>query len=192
MAPSLRIRTPLACAARLGALLVPAFLVGGLALGVVARAWMRAITGSPEFTVGGTLGIVLGFAFFAVLQAIAAIAAERPWRPWPRRGTRLLGVIGLLPLFGAAGAVMAPAVLLAGLAVWHPTWPRILRWLLALGAAANVIAVSVTIVSAVGLAIRAPVGILGLAFVYSCIVWMAAGTFAPPQCPSVVPDPAPH
>lgn len=152
---------------------------------------MRAITVSPEFTVGGTLGIVLGFAFFALLQAVAALAAQRPWRPWPRRGARLLGVIGLLPVFGAAGAVMAPAVLLAGLAVWHPTWPRVLRWILALGAAANVVAVSVTIISGVGLTIRAPIGILGLVLVYSCIVWMAAGTFSRPAYPSVVSEPEP-
>lgn len=175
------IPTPLSWSVRLGGLLIPVFVGLGLALGVAARAWMRAITVEPEFTVTGTIGIVLGFAFFGLMQAVAAIAAQRPWRPWPRRGARALGVVGLLPLFGAAGAIMAPAVILAGLAVWHPTWPRLVRWLLALVAAANVAAVSVTIVSDVGLSIRALLGVLGLVLLYSCIVWMAGGTFSRPR-----------
>ena len=33
----------------------------GIALGALARIWMRLIAPDPEFTVAGTLGIVVGF-----------------------------------------------------------------------------------------------------------------------------------
>lgn len=97
--------TPQSLAGRAGLLLVPVFLFLGLLLGVVARAWMRLIAREPEFTWSGTLAIVLGFAFFAVMQSLAAIAAEKPWQKWWRRLARGLGVIGLLPLFVAVGSM---------------------------------------------------------------------------------------
>jgi len=173
--------TPLSWAANMGRILVPVSLVLGLLLGVVARAWMRLISTDPEFTMSGTLFIVLGFSFFGVMQSVAALAAQRPWRDWPRRGARCLGVVGLLPLFVAAGAVMAPAVVFSGLALWHPTWPRAIRWVLALLALANVVAVSMTITSDLGMSVRSLVGICGLVLIYGCIVWAAAGTFSPPR-----------
>ncbi len=185
--------TPLSWAARMGRVLVPAFLVLGLLLGVVARVWMRFISTDPEFTVSGTLGIVLGFAFFAVMQSVAALAAQRPWRDWPRRGARCLGVVGLLPLFVAAGALMAPAVVVSGLALWHPTWPRAIRWVLALIALGNVVAVSTTITSDFGMSMRSLVGICGLVLIYGCVVWAAAGTFSHPnsQTPKTTTSEAP-
>ena len=35
--------------------------LGGAALGIVARAWMRLISEDPEFSWSGTLFIVIGF-----------------------------------------------------------------------------------------------------------------------------------
>lgn len=181
MSPSGARPTPLSWAARMGYVLVPVFLVLGLLLGVGARAWMRVISTDPEFTTSGTLFIVLGFSFFAAMQSVAALAAQWPWRDWPRRGARCLGVVGLLPLFTAAGGMMAPAVVFAGLALWHPAWPRAIRWVLALLALANLIAVSLTITSDFGVSWRSLVGICGLVLIYSCIVWAAAGTFSRPN-----------
>lgn len=181
MSPSRALPTPLSCAARLGYALAPVFLVLGLLLGACARAWMRVISTDPEFTVSGTLFIVLGFSFFAAMQSVAALAAERPWRDWPRRAARCLGMVGLLPLFVAAGGMMAPAVVFACLALWHPMWPRAIRWVLALIALANLIAVSLTITSDFGVSWQSLVGICGLVLIYSCIVWAAAGTFSRPN-----------
>ena len=181
MSPSGVLPTPLSWAARMGYVLVPVFLVLGLLLGASARAWMRVISTDPEFTMSGTLFIVLGFSFFAAMQSVAALAAQRPWRDWPRRGARCLGVVGLLPLFMAAGGMMAPAVVFAGLALWHPSWPQAIRWVLALIALANLIAVSLTITSDFGVSWRSLVGIGGLVLIYSCIVWAAAGTFSRPN-----------
>jgi hypothetical protein len=183
---SQRYPTPLSWAARFGTLLTAMFFALGLLLGAVARGWMRVIAVDPEFTVNGTLGIVLGFGFFAFMQSVAALAAQRPWRSWPRRGARLLGAFGLLPLFVAAGAIMAPAVVSAGLAAWHPMWPTVVRGALTLVAVANVVAVSLTITSNFGLSMRSLIGVCGLVLIYGCIVWMAAGTFSRPR-PTVPP-----
>lgn len=180
-AMALSLPTPFSWAARLGYALVPVFLVLGLLLGASARAWMRIISTNPEFTMSGTLFIVLGFSFFAAMQSVAALAAQRPWRDWPRRGARCLGVVGLLPLFTAAGGMMAPAVVFAGLAVWHPSWPRAIRWVLALIASTNLVAVSLTIMSDFGVSWRSLVGLCGLVLIYGCIVWAAAGTFSRPS-----------
>lgn len=173
--------TPQSLAARAGLLLVPIFLALGLLLGVVARAWMRLIAREPEFTWSGTLAIVLGFAFFAAMQSVAAIASATPWQKWRRRVARALGVIGLLPLFVAAGSLMAPAVVLAGLAVWHPRWPLLIRCALALLVVADLAVASLTITADFGMSARSLMGISGLLVIYSCIVWMAGGTFAPPR-----------
>jgi len=88
-------------------------------------------------------------------------------------------------LFVAAGATIAPAVVLAGLAAWHPSWPRAIRWVLALVAVANLLAVSLTITSDFGVSWRSVVGIGGLVLIYGCIVWAAAGTFSRPKSMAV-------
>lgn len=172
-------RSPMALAfwARLG--VVPLFLLLGLLVGVLARGWMRLISTEPEFTWAGTLGIIGGFGFFATMQSIAALASATPWSTWPRRLARCLGLIGLLPLFVAAGAVMAPFVVLAGLATWHPSWPPVVRGTLAALALANLAAVGYSIVSDHGLSLRSALGFAGLVLLYAGIVWAAAGTFAP-------------
>ena len=73
----------------------------------------------------------------------------------------------------AAGGMMAPAVLLAGLALWHPSWPRVIRWVLAVIVLANLVPVSLTITSDFGVSWRSLVGICGLVLIYGCIVWAA-------------------
>lgn len=57
-------------------------LLGGLALGVVARLWMRLIADDPAFTWNGTVFIVVGFMTFGMAQSIAAVARQRATRRW--------------------------------------------------------------------------------------------------------------
>ena len=52
-------------------------LLGGFALGVIARAWMRLISEDPRFTWHGTTSIVVGFTFFGLTQSIIAVARSR-------------------------------------------------------------------------------------------------------------------
>jgi hypothetical protein len=86
----------------------------GLALGavwgVVARAWMRMVSTSPEFSWSGTLAII-------GLSAIVGLLVGLSWRArhatgW-RRWFRLLFVPGLI-LFAGQGLPLAPGFLIAG------------------------------------------------------------------------------
>lgn len=97
----------------------------GAAWGVTARAWMRLVSTSHEFSWAGTLAIV-GLA--TVLgTGVGLASAARRHRGW-RRGLRLAVVPGLL-LFVGQGLPLLPAFVLAG-----PLVAR--RNLLAKGAAA--------------------------------------------------------
>jgi len=91
----------------------------GLMLGIVARLWMRWVSTDPEFTWGGTLGIVIFFTIFTTTQSIIYVLRRKVIS---RRFTSILRGVGTfftLPLFTAAGALMFPTVLLASIAIWR-------------------------------------------------------------------------
>lgn len=100
---------------------------GGVALGVVARLWMRWIAVDPEFSWAGTIGIVAAFTVFAAAQSAAAVARIRLARPVTTAVAR--AVAGLLSagLFGAAGAIMLPTVLFGSIAAWRRRLRRPVR-----------------------------------------------------------------
>lgn len=154
-------------------------LLGGTCLGIVARVWMRFVSDDPEFSWPGTLGIVAGFAFFGVTQVVVSAARRAAM---PRRGLtglRVVGVIGMLPLFGAAGAVMAPTVVGAGLAVSRDDWPRLARAVCAAIAIAPVVFVAADFSGSFGWSIRTLAGIIALIAIYAAITWAAQATLAP-------------
>lgn len=159
---------------------VPAGALGGATLGATARAWMRVISNDPEFTWNGTMFIVLGFTLFGTGQALARLGRERGRRRWVQRVARTLGAVTVLPLFLAAGAVMAPTVIGGGLAVHRPAWRRAWRALAALVAAAPVVLVTRDIVHDHGWSPRSLVGVLGLVAVYGGVVTAGRATFAEP------------
>ncbi|HEX3090737.1 MAG TPA: hypothetical protein VHQ23_18940 [Ilumatobacteraceae bacterium] len=92
--------------------------IGGFGLGVIARAWMRLIAEEPEFTVAGTVSVVLAFTIFGLTQSIAAVARQRALRRRTLTVARIAGVIGFVPLFIGAGALMLPTVVLGLLAIY--------------------------------------------------------------------------
>lgn len=97
----------------------------GLAWGLSARIWMRAISTVPEFSWTGTL-MILGFATWLGLGSGLLAAARRGGRkPW----WALVGAPGLL-LFASPGMVMLPAFLFGGLAFsTHARGWRLIGWL---------------------------------------------------------------
>ena len=97
----------------------------GLAWGLSARIWMRAISDAPEFTWSGTL-FILGLAAWLGLGSGLLAAARRGGRkPW----WALLGAPGLL-LFASPGMVMLPAALFGGLAFSaHARGWRLIGWI---------------------------------------------------------------
>lgn len=83
---------------------------GGAAWGVAARAWMRLVSTSHEFSWVGTLAIV---ALAAVLgTGVGLASAARRHRGWRRR-LRLAVLPGMI-LFLGQGFPLAPAFVLAG------------------------------------------------------------------------------
>ncbi|MHB1128811.1 MAG: hypothetical protein ACYC06_02030 [Ilumatobacteraceae bacterium] len=108
-------------------LIVPCGVLGGLMLGVIARAWMRWISTDPEFSWGGTIGIVVGFVSFFTAHATVLFGKRKSWsRTW-LTVSRVGAVIFSLPIFVAAGAIMFPTVLAGALSTGRTDWPHPIR-----------------------------------------------------------------
>ena len=162
-------------------LIVAAGLLGGLSLGIAARAWMRLISEEPEFSWSGTLFIVIAFTIFGFTQSIAAVA-----RCWARRRStltiaRVLATVGMLPLFVGAGAVMMPTVVGGGLATARTDWPRLARVIGALVATGPVIVVGAGLVDSFGWSVHSAAGIIGLLALYGTIIGATKFAFSPQQ-----------
>jgi len=154
-------------------------LFGGLALGVLARAWMRLIAEDPDFTWSGTIFIVIAFTIFGVTQSIAAVVRRRARRRWKLTIARVFGGIGLMPLFVGAGSLMLPTVVGAGLARSRTDWRRWLRVVCAVLAAGPVVVVGWQLVDSFGWSMHAMLGFLGMLAIYGIIVAATHFTMAP-------------
>lgn len=125
-------------AGRRPGLFVPLGALCGFALGVIARAWMRWISGDPEFSWAGTIFIVAAFTLFAAAQSVAAVARLRPARPGVIVTLRAVAAVLALGLFAGAGAIMLPTVLFGSLAVWRTDARWLVRVVLAIPAVPGV------------------------------------------------------
>lgn len=99
--------------------IILAAVFGGFVLGVIARLWMRWISTDPEFSWGGTLGIIIAFTIFTTTQATIYVLRRRVITKRLTSVIRGVGTFFTLPLFTAAGAVMFPTVILASIAFWR-------------------------------------------------------------------------
>jgi hypothetical protein len=162
-------------------------LLGGLALGVVARAWMRLISEDPDFTWNGTIFIVGGFTLFGLTQSIVAVARHRTTRWWKLTGVRAIGAVGMLPLFVAAGALMFPTVAGCGLASSRPEWPKPIRGLCLVVAAGPVLLVGTDLIGSFGWSLHTLAGFVTMLAVYATIIWAARFTFAAQRADSPAP-----
>jgi hypothetical protein len=82
----------------------------GAAWGVAARAWMRLLSTSPEFSWLGTLLIIGVSGIFGAGVGVAAVARySRGWRRWLR-----LAFLPGMVLFAGQGIPFLPAVLVGG------------------------------------------------------------------------------
>jgi hypothetical protein len=152
--------------------------VGGTALGAIARAWMRLISDDPQFTWSGTLFIVIGFAVFGLAQSIVAVVRDRATRRWSTSIARLLGTIGLMPLFVGAGALMMPTVVGGGLAAARPEWRARTRLIWFVVACGPVFVVGRQLVDDFGVSTHALAGLLMMLAIYATIVRAAQSTLA--------------
>src|SRR5689334_19537109 len=83
--------------------------LGGLAVGLVARWWMRLIADAPAFTWSGTLVIVAAFTVAGTGLGIAWAGAGARARS-ASTVARVVGGTGTMALFTGAGAIMLPTV----------------------------------------------------------------------------------
>ncbi len=152
---------------------------GGFALGAAMRAFMRLISDEPEFSWSGTIFVVMVFVIFGTTQGLAgggrrAGLARRWLTP-----LRLVGGFGIMLTMGAAGAIMAPTTLGAGLARHRRDWPRWARALCGLLAAANVTVVSVITLRGQATDLEPWLGLLLMVGCYSVVVAATGATLAP-------------
>lgn len=159
---------------------IAAGLFGGLALGVVARAWMRFISDGPEFTWSGTIFILAAFTIFGITQSISTATRRRPHRQATRVIARVVGFAGLLPLFIGAGAMMLPTVVGGGLAVARTGWARRARAACLIVALIPVLVIGGFLAGTFGWSARTLLGFLAMIALYATIVRAGRATFAPP------------
>lgn len=153
-------------------------LLGGLAWGIDARAWMRFISTDPEFSWTGTLFIVIGFGIAGLAQAGAYLGRRANLQRPRLTALRVATFASLLPLGVAAGAPMFPAVVLAPLAITHTDWSDRMRLLVGAVAMIPVVATAGILLDDLSAA-RAVAGFLWFLAVYAGIIWAARFTLAP-------------
>jgi hypothetical protein len=154
-------------------------LLGGCALGVVARVWMRVISDDPEFTWSGTIFIVGGFTIFGFGQSLAAVARRRNPRRWMLTIVRVIAAITMMPLFFAAGGIMFPTVIGGALARFRGQWPFAARFVSSLIATAPVVIVGKQIVDSFDWSLHALAGFVMMLAVYGVIVSATRFVVAP-------------
>ena len=158
-------------------LMLAAGFFGGLALGIIARAWMRLISDDPQFTWNGTIFIVGGFTVFGFTQSMVAVARRRPRRRWALTILRAVGTIGLMPLFVGAGALMLPTVVAGGLAKARVDWNNIARSICLAVATLPVVIIASQLVGSFGWSLHAAAGFVGMIALYSTIISATRFTF---------------
>jgi hypothetical protein len=94
----------------------------GLAWGVAVRVWMRLISTSLEFSVGGTAFILALPTVFGTCAGLAFAARRRGWRRWRHYGARAAVVAAFLPLGIGPGAPLMFSVLAVTLALTQPAF----------------------------------------------------------------------
>ncbi len=162
-------------------------LLGGFALGVIARAWMRLISEDPRFTWNGTIPIVAGFTFFGLTQSIVAVARRRTTRWWKLTGARAIGAVGMIPLFLANGALMFPTVIGCGLASARPEWPKVGRRLCLVVAALPVLFVGTDLLGSFGWSLHTLAGFVMMLAVYATVIWATRFTLTAQHADSPAP-----
>jgi hypothetical protein len=115
----------------------------GLIWGIAARIWMRLISTQPEFSVPGTVAILLIATLFGTFVGLAFAARQKGWRQWGHYVPRGLVVTFFLPFGIAGGMPLMLTVLLVTLAITHTAVVGL--WVLALLAILLVIATDIGI-----------------------------------------------
>jgi hypothetical protein len=137
---------------------IPALAAGlgrGMLFGVAIRAWMRLISETPEFTLSGTMFIVIAGSLAGLGAALAAVARRNRWRFG--KVASVVGGVLFIGLGTGAGAILMVTVVLLGVAIGRPRITLPLRLLVA------------------GFAAMVAFAMIGLELPASGFVWAIAG-----------------
>jgi hypothetical protein len=151
----------------------------GLAVGIIARLWMRWISTDPEFTWAGTIAIVMSFTVFALAQSTVAVVRARPMDRRAVTAVRATAALLSAGLFGAAGAVMLPTVLFGSLAAWRSDRGVILRSVFAVLAVPSIAFVIVGILDDLGWGVATIGRIVLFLCLYAAVIAAIRPTVAP-------------
>lgn len=154
-------------------------LVFGVALGAVARGWMRLASADPEFSWEGTSFVVGAFTVWGVGQGIVLAVRKSTSRRWLVTVTRAFGGVATLPLFVAGGAIMAPTVIAGGLARHRSDWATWIRAVVGAVAAIPAVVVVTQFHDDLGWTWRWCAATAGLVAVYGAVVQHTGSTIAP-------------
>lgn len=91
---------------------------GGLVFGIAIRAWMRLISETPEFTMSGTIFIVMAGTLAGLGAALAAVARRNRWRYG--KFASVIGGVLFVGLGTGAGIILLVSVVLLGVAIGRP------------------------------------------------------------------------
>lgn len=160
-------------------LIVPCGFFTGLAVGVIARGWMRWISRDPEFSWSGTIGIFIAFVLFFTVHSTLFLARQMAWSRGRLTVLRIVAIVFSLPLFGAAGSQMLPTVLLGALALWRNDWWRWVRLLLGVVSFIMPVIIAVDIGSDFGWGIATIGRVLLFLLIYSFVIVITEPTVAP-------------
>lgn len=137
---------------------IPALAAGlgaGMLFGIAIRAWMRLISEDPEFTVSGTMFIVIAGTLAGLGAALAAVARRNRWRFG--KVASVIGGVLFLGLGAGAGIILLVSVVLLGVAIGRPRITLPVRLLVA------------------GFAAMVAFAMIGLQLPMSALVWSIVG-----------------
>ena len=154
-------------------------LARGIGIGIVARGFMRLLSGDPGFSLSGTLFIIGLFTFFGTVQGVVAGTRARTDRRRFTAPIRFLGAFSYLILGLGAGIVMAPFLWTMGPALARRDWHRRVRFGLAGVAALNFAAVIAMHMNEEDFELVHVGGFVVLLVTYLAIAWTAGPTFDP-------------
>jgi hypothetical protein len=154
-------------------------LIAGAVFGVVARGWMRLVSTDPEFSLSGTVFIIGAFVLWGFAQGLVTGIRRVTARRWVVTIARVFGFLGTMPLFFGAGAIMAPTVIVGGLAMHRADWKTWARCLAVVIASLPVIVVAVDLHGDWGWSWKWWAGTLGLIALYGLIIRTIQSTLAP-------------
>jgi hypothetical protein len=155
----------------------------GLSLGIIARLWMRSIAFTKEFSLSGTMLILFVFTALAFFQGLPFVIKTNKYLIV----IKVLQVISIILLFGGAGSSMAPFIIMGGFVLWYPLSKNV-KLIFSILSVLNILYVGylsiyVELVSKYPSQFfdfvlrRGLLGLFGLFFVYSSVLWFIEGTF---------------